>query len=60
MRPRYYGVLVDQKSRDLAEHFMESVRGHTAEHVSELAAAIQLTCEEHCSDAEAEISEGKP
>lgn len=50
-------VTVDQKSLDLAEHFMEDVKGHTAKHVRDLAEAIQQVCEDHCSMAEADVSE---
>jgi len=50
-------MLVDQKSVDLAEHFLADVKGHTAAHVRELAEAIQTTCEDLCSMAEADVSE---
>lgn len=54
-------MLIDQACLDLAEHFMESVRGHTPKHVRELAEAIQTACEDHCGMAAADtdaVTEG--
>lgn len=48
---------IDQKCLDLAEHFMESVRGHSPQHVRELAEAFQDIAEGHCSMAEADTDQ---
>jgi hypothetical protein len=45
---------IDQKCLDLAEHFMESVKGRSPKHVRELAEAFQDAAEDHCSMAEAD------
>ena len=45
-------MLVDQKSYDLAEHFLSDVKGATKEDTQEMAEAIQRLCEDWCGAIE--------
>jgi hypothetical protein len=49
-------MLVDQKSADLAEHFLADIPGHTPEDETELAEAIQQVCENFCTALENELN----
>ena len=42
----------DQRSYDLAEHFLFDIPGATADEHNELAEAIQQVCEDHCAEFE--------
>ena len=52
-------MLIDEKCAELAEHFMADVKGHTADHVRELAEAFQTAAEDHCSMAEADAEQAR-
>lgn len=43
---------IDEKSAELAKHFLSDVKGATAEDETELAEAIQSLCESFCRDIE--------
>ena len=45
-------MTVDEKSVELARHFLADVVGATAEDETELAEAIQQVCEDFCSSIE--------
>lgn len=56
-------MTVDEKSAELAKHFLADVKGATAEDATELAEQIQSVCEDFCREierSEAERAGGTP
>ena len=49
---RHRRMTVDEKSVDLAKHFLTDVHGATAEDETELAESIQQVCEDFCQEVE--------
>lgn len=44
---------VDMECRELADHFLYEIDGHCETDIQELSKAIQIVCEDYCSEIEA-------